>query len=219
MSFKTTLFGIALCALLVPAAFASSICPAPNGGYSGGEGVSSVYTADTVISGGVVQNNTGCNALITFNSNGSVTTTYPNGAPSYDSGGDDNLIGVLNNTGKSITAINLSSSTYDIFGFDGDGICGGPGYTFVGGGNPCAGATDPYGYGGPGVTYTFSSYYSGTVDFSPGIAAHGGSSFFSLEGPVNLSLGVSTPTPEPSTLSLLGGFLAVLGFARRRLGW
>ena len=43
--------------------FASSICPAPNGGNVNGENVSTTYLANTVVATGVVQNNTGCNVL------------------------------------------------------------------------------------------------------------------------------------------------------------
>ena len=92
---------------------AASICPAPYSGSVGAEGVSSTYIADTQLSGtqatGTVLNDTGCNVLITFGAGGSITTTFPNAAPSYDSGGDDNLIGILNNSGAPITSITLTS--------------------------------------------------------------------------------------------------------------
>ncbi len=220
-------FGVVLSLFLAEATFASSICPAPNGGDSDGEGVSGTYLADTVVSGGVVQNDTGCNVLITFNANGSIVSTYPNAAPSYDSGGDDNLIGILNLTGAAISTITLTSMTDDIFAFDGDGICGAsisgptPGYTFVGGGNPCTNIIDTsYGtYGGPWVTYSniSSSYTSGNVNFANGgIAANGGTSFFSLEGPVDVNLMIGG-SPEPATITLLGAGCLALAFFRRRL--
>jgi hypothetical protein len=73
MSKLSTILALALSLLLAQAMFASwvstptDVCPAPNGGSSGGEGVASSYSALVTISGGVVTGNTGCNDLITFN--------------------------------------------------------------------------------------------------------------------------------------------------------
>jgi hypothetical protein len=207
-----------------------SVCPAPYTGSSGGEGVSSTYIADTQISGsqatGTVENNTGCNVLITFGTGGSITSTFPNAAPSYDSGGDDNLIGIVNNSGSTITSITLSSTLYAIFGFDGDGICattGGlqtttnPGYTFVGGANPCVNSTDPSGYGGPYTlaSATSSNDMSGIVTFGNGGILNSGTSWFSLEGPVDLNLTIGPGTPEPATFSLMGIAMCGLFLVRR----
>src|SRR5215472_3362147 len=59
--------------------------------------------------------NEGCTVLITLNANGSIVTTFPNPAISFDSGLDDNMIGVVNNTSKVITALQLTSATEPIF--------------------------------------------------------------------------------------------------------
>jgi hypothetical protein len=209
---------------------AASICPAPYAGSVDAEGVSSTYITDTQLSGtqatGTVLNDTGCNVLITFGTGGTITTTFPNAAPSYDSGGDDNLIGILNNSGAPITSITLTSSTDAIFAFDFDGICGdingsqtttAPGYTFVGGGNPCVNSTDPSGYGGPYTlaTATNVSDMTGTITFGNGGIGNGGSSFFALEGPVDLNLQVGPGTPEPATFSLMGIAMCGLLLIRR----
>jgi hypothetical protein len=156
--------------------------------------------------------------LITFGSGGSIVTTNPNTNGFYDSGAEDNLVGIVNNSGSTLFSINLSSATQNIFGFDGDGVCGG-GFTFAAGPN-CTGhlAADTSGYGGPGVTFTAISptLRSGTVNFAGGIA-NGGTAFFSLEGPVDLAHGGSNPTvPESATSSLLVGGLGILFLMRKR---
>lgn len=206
----------------------------------GNEGENTTY-ATNIGAGPTYAANIGCNELITFLANGSIMTSTPNNASSYDGGGDDNLVGIINDTGAALTAVQLSSATDDIFGFDNDGICAdqagnfdpsNPAYTFAGAGaggtTPCAngvnqsGALNDQAYGGPYVTYTgiSSNNQSGTVDFgNGGIAANGGTSWFSLEDPVDLNLTVAPGnTPEPGSLFLLGtGVLGMAGMLRRRI--
>lgn len=197
-------------ALAGPMAFgATQTCGIITGGSSGGEVIASGYTAQ--LTG---QANEGCNVLITFNSDGSITTTSPNPNPFYDSGGDDNEIGIINNTNSVITSIPLSSVAQDIFGFDGDGICGG--YTFDPSGPNCGTPTDSSLYAPQGVTFNATDSFSGIVNFAPGIAANGGTGWFSLEGPVALDLTVGSGTPEPATFGLIGVGLIGLYFVRRR---
>lgn len=126
-------------------------------------------------------------------------------AISYDNGGDDNVVGVINNTGHSIVSIPLSGTTSP-FGFDGDGACD-PTWTFAGG-NPCG--TTISGYGHQGVAFSSTNANSGTVLFAGGITP-GGSNWFSLEGPVDVHLVIGAP--EPSSLLLLASGVLALGIA------
>src|SRR6516164_11404806 len=93
-------FGIVVLMMGANSAFAATqTCAIINGGNAGpGRGVSSTYLANQD-----GRANEGCNVLITFNADGSITTTNPNTAISYDNGNDDNMVGVRNNTGKPIT--------------------------------------------------------------------------------------------------------------------
>ncbi|MGH9537005.1 MAG: SdrD B-like domain-containing protein [Terriglobales bacterium] len=176
------IFGIVFLLLAANAAFAQvQTCTILTGGDAGGGiGVSPTYLANQD-----GRANEGCTILITLNADGSITTTFPNPAPSYDQGLDDNLIGVVNNTSKVITALELTSATVPIFGLEDDGVCDGPpGWTFSAlGPNPnCAIATDPHHYGPAGINYTIFNVNSGIVNFGNGGIAPGGNAFFSLEG-------------------------------------
>jgi len=185
--------------------FAASICPIITGGGAGGVSVSPAYVAGSGVTNG------GCNVLITFNLNGSITTTFPNPAPSYDDGLDDNLVGILNNSLNPLSSVTLTGTTGP-FSFDGDGACD-PTWIFSGG-NPCGTTTS--GYGPQGVTFSgiSANFNTGTVNFATPIAAGGGSNWFSLEGPVDLNLVVNGP--EPGSLVLLTtGLFAVVWRLRR----
>lgn len=135
----------------------------------------------------------------------------------YD-GSDDSYIGVVNNYGKTINSLSLSSSGAPIFAFDGDGID-----TY--GAVKVSGNPDTTGYGGPTGYFTnITSFTSGTVNFFGGVAS-GGTAFFSLEAPPSLSTftgpggGVTTGgVPEPATwammlvgVGLMGGMLRMQG--------
>ncbi|HET7752042.1 MAG TPA: SdrD B-like domain-containing protein [Terriglobales bacterium] len=175
-------FGIVVLMMGANSAFAQvQTCAIITGGDAGGGiGVSPTYLANQD-----GRANEGCTILITLNADGSITTTFPNPSPSYDQGLDDNLIGVVNNTSKTITALQLTSATVPIFGLEDDGVCDGPpGWIFSTlGPNPnCAIATDPNKYGPAGINYTIFNVNSGIVNFGNGGIAPGGNAFFSLEG-------------------------------------
>jgi large repetitive protein len=179
--FYLLVFGILMLMMGSNSAFAQTqTCAIITGGDAGGGlGVSPTYLANQD-----GRANEGCTILITLNADGSITTTFPNPSPSYDQGLDDNLIGVVNNTNKVVTAVQLTSATVPIFGLEDDGVCGLPGWTFSAvGPNPnCAIATDPHGYGPAGINFTIFNVNSGIVSFGNGGIAPGGNAFFSLEG-------------------------------------
>ena len=213
-STKRFSLALGLVALMMGAnsAFAQTqTCAILTGGVAGqGIGVSPTYLANQD-----GRANEGCTILITLNADGSIVTTFPNPSPSYDQGLDDNLIGVVNNTSKTITAVQLTSATVPIFGLEDDGVCGLPGWTFSPlGPNPnCAIATDPHGYGPAGINFTIFSNFSGIVNFGNGGIPPGGNAFFSLEGG-NLSKIVVVVIPGlaiTKQVTVVGGGAALPG--------
>jgi uncharacterized repeat protein (TIGR01451 family)/fimbrial isopeptide formation D2 family protein len=189
-------FGIVVLMMGAKSAFAQTqTCAIITGGDAGvGMGVSPAYLANQD-----GRANEGCTVLITLNADGTISITGPNPAPSYDNGHDDNMIGVVNNTGTAITSLQLSSATVAIFAFENDGLCGGPpGWIFsaLGPKPNCAGATDPHLYGQGGITFTVTNPNSGFVNFGNGGIAPGGSGFFSLEG-ANLTASLQVKIPDP----------------------
>jgi hypothetical protein len=179
--------------------------------------------------------NTGCAILITVNANGTTMVAgdpnSPNNGP-YD-GSDDTLVGVVNNSPNILTSLPLSGTGQTgagLFDFESDGLCG-PSISPQPAGCPF----DSTGYGGPGVTFSnitttpaggAGNNNTGVVNFNPGVAANGGTAYFSLEDyllPSQITpgggTGGGTQTPEPASLAFalsgLTGFLT-LGWVRRR---
>ena len=148
----------------------------------------------------------GCNSTITITNAGTSIVTLDLHPYEFS---EDQLVGVVNNSSSVVTKIPLAGS--DIFGFDGDGICAG-GYIAA---SSCT-TGDSTGYGPNGVTFTTPSVNSGTVNISPGIAANGGTAFFSLEEAPGAG-GITAGAPEPGTLGMLAlGLFGVAGWARKR---
>jgi len=175
-----------------------SIITGPTTGQGVGNG--HVVASPTYLANQDGRANEGCTVLITLNADGSASITAPNPAPSYDTGQDDNLIGVVNNSGTTISSLQLSSATVPIFSFEDDGLCAGPpGWIFsaLGPQPNCAGTTDPHRYAPAGITYTVTNPHTGIVNFGNGGIASGGTVFFSLEG-ANLTASLQVKIPAPA---------------------
>jgi Cys-rich repeat protein len=105
----------------------------------------------------------GCAVLITINPGGftsSLSFQQDTTVGPYD-GIDDQLVGVVNNSGTIQSSISLSGP--NVFGFDGDG----------------AGGTT---YAGPNTSFVVVDNNNGTVQFTGGGLPNGQSRWFSLEG-------------------------------------
>lgn len=115
-----------------------------------------------------------CQILVVINADRSVTVYGDPAVGPYD-GGDDTLVGVVNNSSDPVNAITVTGPGTGLAGLDGDGLC-----TFGVAGCPF-GTT---GYEGPGtsiVTDVTRLPDSAEIDFSGGLRG-GSTAYFSLEG-------------------------------------
>ena len=147
--------------------------------------------------------------LYVFSNGGGISTYFDSQAGPYD-GADDTQVGVLNNSSQSLFSFKVVSNQA-VFAFDGDGIDAFP-Y------NSPGNKSDTTGYGGPLTFFTGigANETRGTVNFVGGLAANGGSTYFTLEEPPTLSA-IPTAVPEPSSMLLAGfGLLMAFGHARHR---
>jgi hypothetical protein len=169
--------------------------------------------------------------LFVFGPNGQISTYTDSTAGQYDDV-EDTQIGVLNESGSTLTSIKLTATSGDPFGFDGDGIGGpyGGNSTATGAGAPTNSQDSSDGkYGGP-MTYftlnapgstgdiTSSGALSAYANFVGGLAS-GSSTYFSLEGDVGdlSNLGSTMSAPEPTSMVMaITGALMAFGYGRRR---
>ena len=179
--------------------------------------VSTALSAATICPS-TINTNSDCGYILTLGPGGTITGAPVLGANPYD-GGDDALVGVINNSLSAFSgSITLTGSGNGggIFAFDNDGICT---YTSTNSVSLsyCASLApgDPRDYQGPLSTFSGinAAGTSGTVRIV-GLAA-GATTFFSLEGAPN-SLVISPPpppvpdAPEPASIILTSGAVAGL---------
>ncbi|MBV9611273.1 MAG: hypothetical protein JO091_02320 [Acidobacteriaceae bacterium] len=190
--------------LFLPAAlYAGSICPPVGFANAGASG-------------------TGCYVLFTFTATQtggiSIARTIDTTVGRYDAAtdGDDITVGVRNLTDIPVTRLDLTKtnpfgdfSGFNIFNFDGDGICSV--LPPVAGSPPCPYLPPPntgFDYAGPLVSsYSLISFNEGTVFFAKGIPS-GASTYFGLEDVPD------GHTPEPQSVALLTTGGAALIFCR-----
>ena len=120
-----------------------------------------------------------CEILLVVNSNQTVSVLGDPSVGAFD-GSDDTLVGIINDSGKAVTAVTVTGPGSGLSLFDGDGICSGSYGTWNGSSGCPYGTT---GYEGPKTSFVTNPSLpdSAEVDFKGGLAT-GGTAYFSLEG-------------------------------------
>jgi hypothetical protein len=122
---------------------------------------------------------TGCSALLTLKADGTGTIAVDAAQTPYD-GSSGTLIGIQNDSGRTLTSVTLDAARGTVGGFQ---FTGGPPCQYVPAPAACAtldfGSTT--GYSGPGNSFSAvnGNGTRGTVDFAPGLKS-GGSGWFAL---------------------------------------
>ena len=165
-------------------------------------------------------------AQVTFNADGSVSTTFDptlsgsyNGAydgSSIGNGSDDVAIGFYNAGTSTITSVNLSggvlnqNNNYGMFAFDGDD-------NFGAGGSGTVGTAYAGGFTISGVSSTGGLLdNNGTLNFTGGLAP-GEQAWYAFEDTGSaLQSGGILPTPEPGSLLLVASVVLAFGLVGLR---
>ena len=137
---------------------------------------------------------TSCAILLYIDKTGSLRVFNDSTQGPYDMS-EDTLVGVQNDSANPIASIPLSG--LDVFGFDGDGICGLSPETnqpFVPAPSACP--FGPTGYEGPNTSFSTTSPSSGVVKFPANLAPNT-STYFSLEGAIQTECPPLNPPPTP----------------------
>ncbi len=161
-----------------------------------------------------VGNNQGCSELIVIPAKGLPTVQVDPAAPpaGYD-GSEDTLIGVQNNSGKTVNSLNLASATQSIMGFDQDGLCSPsqwpsapsttpPGCPVIN--DPSGRGFGPTGYEGPNTSFSniSANEQTGTLNFIGGLPT-GQTRYFALEEALTAGqLRSSNSGPAPGPVSV-----------------
>ena len=172
---------------------------------SSGIGLSSVAAHATTFSQCPATGSTlGCNGLLTVGPGGSLTLAIDSTQQPVD-GFDDTLLGIQNNSGKSLSSLSVNFSnltSQNVFpssnNFDG---------AFSYGGN---------GYFGPTTQFALNGSNSDLLTFTTSLA-NGASTYFEVESAPSAfgNGGGLSGTPEPTSFILFGTAIAALLFLKR----